>query len=85
MKELRRRQLNAGWSIRWSVPRLGVICYCAVGSWGSRRPSLVPYVTVTGAKGGSPPPEGVHVAYPLGNGFTTGMVLHVDGGHRLVW
>ena len=38
---------------------------CAVGSWGGRGPSPVRYVTVTGRKDGPPPPEGVHVVYPL--------------------
>ena len=26
---------------------------CAVGSWGGQRPSLAPYVTVTGPKDGA--------------------------------
>jgi len=73
---------DPGWWRRCAAGRHSGAVPSAPGVAG--RPSLVPYVTVTGAKGGSPPPEGVHVAYPLGNGFTTGMVLHVDGGHRLV-
>jgi hypothetical protein len=36
------------------------------GSWASRRPSLAPYVTGTGAtKGGRPLLEGANVDYPL--------------------
>jgi hypothetical protein len=37
----------------------------AIGSGGGRRPSLGGYVTVTGPRTGRPPPEGVHVGYPL--------------------
>src|SRR6266849_2375244 len=53
----------SGWGVRRGRPlaahpvaRQGS---CAVGSWGAA------YVTVTGAKKGRPPPDVVHVAYPL--------------------
>src|SRR6266567_1827032 len=39
---------------------------CAVGSWGRPASESAPYVTLTGPKEGRPPPEVVHVAYPLG-------------------
>jgi glycine/D-amino acid oxidase-like deaminating enzyme len=63
--------------------------YCSIGSCGLPRPSLAPYVTGTGPPTGPPPPERVHVTYPLtpdgppilGLGRHRNLVLNSGHGH----